>query len=246
MHSYEGLTRYNKDYQVEPRWRPRTTITPTQVRFDLRKGVKFADGSPFTADDVVFSFGHSSSRRGTMVTSPASRRSGRSTTTRSTSSCRRRIRPSAQHRRLPHHEQGLGGEEQDDQHPGLQEQGRQLRLAQRRHRPLQDHRLAVPTRRSRWSPIPTEGQACRQRDRGRLHADRPDPTRRGAALGDVDLLTDLPTQDVARLRTDPKLKILDGGEVRTIFIALDQGSEEPNTPTSRARTRSGTSACARR
>jgi peptide/nickel transport system substrate-binding protein len=42
----------------------------------------------------------------------------------------------------------------------------------------------------------------------------------------VDLLTDLPTQDVAKLRQDPKLKVVDGPEVRTIFIALDQGSDE--------------------
>jgi peptide/nickel transport system substrate-binding protein len=44
--------------------------------------------------------------------------------------------------------------------------------------------------------------------------------------GDVDLLTDLPTQDVARLRADPKLKIVDGPEVRTIFFAPDIGSAE--------------------
>jgi peptide/nickel transport system substrate-binding protein len=58
MHAYEGLTRYSAKYEVEPalatKW---TYITPTQVRFELRKGVKFADGSAFTADDVVFSFG---------------------------------------------------------------------------------------------------------------------------------------------------------------------------------------------
>ena len=67
MHSYEGLTRYNKDYQVEPalatKW---TFISPTQVRFELRKGVKFADGSPFTADDVIFSFGRIKQPQGTM------------------------------------------------------------------------------------------------------------------------------------------------------------------------------------
>jgi peptide/nickel transport system substrate-binding protein len=54
-----------------------------------------------------------------------------------------------------------------------------------------------------------------------------DPTRVAALIaGDVDLLTDLPTQDVARLRQDPKLKVVDGPEVRTIFLALDQFSNE--------------------
>ncbi|MBA4344560.1 MAG: ABC transporter substrate-binding protein, partial [Methylibium sp.] len=47
MHAYEGLTRYNNKYEVEPalatKW---TYINQTQVRFELRKGVKFHDGSP--------------------------------------------------------------------------------------------------------------------------------------------------------------------------------------------------------
>ena len=57
MHAYEGLTRYNVKYEVEPalatNW---TYVSPTQVRFDLRKGVKWHDGTAFTADDVVFRF----------------------------------------------------------------------------------------------------------------------------------------------------------------------------------------------
>ena len=67
MHSYEGLTRYSAKYEVEPalatKW---TYISPTQVRFELRKGVKFHDGTPFTADDVVFSFGRIKQPQGTM------------------------------------------------------------------------------------------------------------------------------------------------------------------------------------
>ena len=67
MHAYEGLTRYSAKYQVEPalatKW---TFISPTQVRFELRKGVKFHDGTPFTADDVVFSFGRIKQPQGTM------------------------------------------------------------------------------------------------------------------------------------------------------------------------------------
>jgi peptide/nickel transport system substrate-binding protein len=67
MHTYEGLTRYDKDYKVEPAlatsWQQ---ISPTQWRFNLRKGVSFNDGSPFTADDVVFSFERIRQPQGTM------------------------------------------------------------------------------------------------------------------------------------------------------------------------------------
>ena len=67
MHAYEGLTRYSDKYQVEPalatKW---TYLSPTQVRFELRKGVKFHDGSDFSADDVLFSFDRIRQPQGTM------------------------------------------------------------------------------------------------------------------------------------------------------------------------------------
>nr|WP_096698398.1 ABC transporter substrate-binding protein [Polaromonas sp. AER18D-145] len=54
---YDSLVYYNsRTFKVEPQlaasWRD---VSPTQVRFTLRSGVKFSDGTPLTADDVVFS-----------------------------------------------------------------------------------------------------------------------------------------------------------------------------------------------
>jgi peptide/nickel transport system substrate-binding protein len=55
-HVYEGLSARDKDLKIIPglaeSWE---TPEPTRWRFHLRKGVKFANGDDFTADDVVFS-----------------------------------------------------------------------------------------------------------------------------------------------------------------------------------------------
>ena len=55
-HVYEGLVRYNGDLKIEPAlaesWE---IVSPTTWRFKLRKGVKFHNGDPFTADDVLAS-----------------------------------------------------------------------------------------------------------------------------------------------------------------------------------------------
>ena len=54
---YEGLVRFNEKVEIEPAlaesW---SSVSPTVWRFKLRRGVKFHNGDVMTADDVVFSW----------------------------------------------------------------------------------------------------------------------------------------------------------------------------------------------
>jgi len=65
---YEPLLRHNKNMKLEPalavKW---SQPSPTTWRFELRHGVKFHDGTPFTADDVVFSYNRASGPGSNMV-----------------------------------------------------------------------------------------------------------------------------------------------------------------------------------
>ncbi len=231
QHSYEGLTRYNAKYEPEPalatKW---TYISPTQVRFDLRRNVKFHDGSPFTADDVLFSFGRIKQPQGTMsiyVTgigeikkiddhtvdfmltgaSPILLRNIGDFFIMSKIWAEKNKTANVQDYKnkednfASRNVNGTGGYKITGWQP--------------------DQRITMTINRDWWDkPMGNVTDVV-------YTPIKSDPTRVAALLsGDVDMVTDLPTQDVARLRQDSKLAILDGHEVRTIFVALDQFSPE--------------------
>jgi peptide/nickel transport system substrate-binding protein len=73
LNMYEPLVRRDRHLKLEPALAVEWSQPSAEVwRFKLRQGVKFHDGTPFTADDVVFSFarviGPGSNMAGTVAT----------------------------------------------------------------------------------------------------------------------------------------------------------------------------------
>ena len=61
---YEALVQYDKKFEVVPQLATKwEQVSPTQWRFHLRPNVKFHEGEPLTADDVVFSINRQNSKR---------------------------------------------------------------------------------------------------------------------------------------------------------------------------------------
>ena len=183
------------------------TDDPTVWEFKLRQGVKFHDGAPFNADDVVFSLER--------AMQPTSDIKGYLT------SVEKVIKvddltvhdqdqgaepaPGQQPHQPVHHGQGLGREEQRHQAAGLQEQGRELRRPQRqRHRALRAGLARARREDGDEAQRRLLGQAasCRSRSPSSTYTPiKADATRVAALLsGEVDFVQDVPVQDIERLK----------------------------------------------
>ncbi|MCH7342119.1 ABC transporter substrate-binding protein [Pelomonas sp. CA6] len=231
QHAYEGLTRYNEAFEVEPalatRW---TAISPTQMRFELRRGVKFHDGSPFTADDVIFSFNRIRQPQGTMQIYVAGIKEIRKVDEYTVDLMLEAPQPILLRNLIDFRIMSKTWAEKNRAAQVHDYKSKEENYASR-------HAMGTgPYRITSWQPD--------QRLTMEIHKDwwdknkgnvtelsylpiKSEPTRVAAMIaGDVDLLTDVPTQDVAKLKADPKLKVVEGPETRTIFFAMDLGSNE--------------------
>ncbi len=230
-HTYEGLTRYGVNYEIEPslatKW---TYISPTQVRFELRNGVKFQDGTPFTADDVVFSFERIRQPQGTMGIYVAGVSDIKKIDSHTVDLILAGPNPILLRNLAYFFIMSKAWSEKNNTVKTQDYKAKEENFASRNTMGTGSYRVTG------WQPEQKITMAVNadwwDKPTGNVKEMiytpiKSDPTRVAALLsGDVDLLTDIPTQDVARLRNDPKLKILDGPEVRTMFLVLDTGSPE--------------------
>ena len=201
------------------------------MRFDLRRGVKFHDGSPFTADDVIFTFGRISQPQGTMQSYVAGIKEIKKIDdhtldvmlTAPTPILLRNIidfrimsKAWAEKNKTTHVQDYKAKEDNYASRNAMGTGAYKITGWQ------PDQKITMLANKEWW-----DAKSASNVSEVIYTPIKSDPTRVAALLsGGVDLLTDLPTQDVAKLKLDAKLKVVEGPEVRTIFFAMDQGSDE--------------------
>ncbi len=205
-------------------------ISPTVWRFDLRKGVSFHDGRPFTADDVVFTFqraaGDGSDMKGNTSSIKEVRKVGELAV---------EIETTTPFPILPdvislvYIMSKKWCEENKAEKPVDRRKGIE-NVASFRSNGTGPYRLRErqPSQRNvivrsgnYWDKV--EGNV----DEVIFTPIGNDATRVAALLsGEIDLMEPVPLQDVERIKGAPNLTVMQGPELRTIFLGMDQKRDE--------------------
>jgi peptide/nickel transport system substrate-binding protein len=228
---YEPLVTRGADYKLKPalatRWKQ---TAPTVWRFDLRKGVKFHDGTPFTADDVVFSYERAKGDGSDMKSYVGQIKEIKVINPHTID-----IVTNAPFPILPelftqwHMMSKKWSEENQATKPVDRRKGIENAASFRANGTgpfrLRERQPGVRTsfvrNGSYWAPI--EGNV----DEVVFTPIGNDATRVAAMLsGEIDVMEPVPVQDVERIRSTHALKVLQGPELRVIFLGMDQKREE--------------------
>jgi peptide/nickel transport system substrate-binding protein len=229
-HVYEGLIRRGKNMEIEPALAERWDVDAEarRWRFYLRRGVRFHDGKPFTADDVLFS-----AERIKAPTSNFKNRLPNGTEVVKLDDHTVEFRLPAPNPVL--HEawhswfimsRGWTTERGASEPARLDVPGGASLVANGTgpfrvvdHRPNQ---ITILSRHLDWWDRP-------EHNLDEVHVfPIASPATRVAALlsGEVDLIDPLPVQDVDRVRSHPGLAVATRPETRVIFLGFDQSREE--------------------
>jgi peptide/nickel transport system substrate-binding protein len=229
---YESLVYYNsKTFKPEPilatAWKQ---LTPTQLRLNLRTGVKFHDGSTFSADDAVFSIQRAMAKTSNFgiyaqgidrvvkvdantidifTKDPNPVLLNQLTELRMMSKAWAEKNNSTSPKDIKTQEENFAHRNANGTGPFMLKEWQP------------DQKLVLVKNASWWGK--SEGNVTEI-----VYTPVKAVATRMAALlsGEVDLVLDPSPQDLPRVRSDAALKVIDGIENRTIFFGMDQHRDE--------------------
>ena len=229
---YESLVYYNsKSFKIEPQLATEWKLTsPTQMRITLRKGVKFSDGTPFTADDAVFSLTRSMAKTSNygvyaqgidkvvkvneneidiMLKAPNPVLMNQLTELRMMSKAWSEKNKSTEPKDIKTKDESFAHRNAMGTGPFMVESWQPDQKMVFKRNPNWWGKMDGNITEIVYTPIKSEA------------------TRVAALLsGEVDLVLDPSLQDLGRMRSNAALKVLDGAENRTIFFGMDQFRDE--------------------
>ncbi len=227
---YEPLVRRDKKLSVEPALAESWSQTsPVVWRFKLRPGVKWEDGSALSADDVVFSFGRirsKSSQQSDVVASIKEvRRVDDGTVDIETLGPDPILLSELTSVMIMNKAWLIKNNSAEPAIVGTNENPA-LRLAMGtgpfRLTLREPDRRTVMEKNPGWWDKPEHNI-----DRFEFTVINSAPTRVAALLsGEMDMIYSVPTQDIDRISKTPGLKLIQGPELRTIYLGLDQFNNE--------------------
>src|SRR6201986_79855 len=230
-HVYEGLVTRDKDLKIAPAlaesWE---TLDPKHWRFHLRHNVKFHNGDPFTADDVLFSAQRVRANGSNFLSN---------------------VPPDAKFVKVDDYTVDVM---LDAPNPILISQWDGWYIMDKKW--CEEHNAVAPTPASATTP---SYASLNENGTGPFFIESHQPgvktvfkanpnwwrkpehnlkeivftpianeaTRVAALLsGEVDIIEPVPVQDIARVNASPNAQVLSGPEVRTIFLGMDQARDE--------------------
>ena len=228
---YEPLVTRDRDYKLAPSlatdWKQ---TSPTVWRFNLRKGVEFHDGTPFTADDVIFSYERAKGDGSDMKSYVGQIKEIKKIDAHTIDFVLNNPFPILPELFTQWHMMSKKWCETNqatkpvDRRKGI-ENAASFRANGTGPFRVRERQPSVRTTFSRngnyWGKI--DGNV----DEVIFNVIGNDSTRVAALLsGEVDVMEPVPVQDVARVQANSALKVLQGPELRVIFLGMDQKRDE--------------------